>query len=131
MFFEERELNNFYDEKGHLKEDAASFLFISCGKEELLTIDKKVLVDVILESREVFAKSADTNYAATTMLAACMSALIYENKSLTEMFMRLTDGGTRNMTQEELLPLLQGFAIAEGDTINALRAVDMVLNGKM
>ena len=131
MSFEECKANDFYNEKGQLDIDSASYLFVSSEKEELLSLDKTVLADVIIESREVFSKAVDAGYAASTLLAACMSALLHENKTLHEMFLRLTDNGTRNMTQKELFSLIQGFVIAEGDTLNTLRTVEAMLDGEI
>lgn len=117
----------FYDEDGDLLPHVATEFFCAAGKEELLALPSEVLVDVILDSREVFTKATEIEYVAENLLGACMTALIQGDEILTRLFKNLTNNGKKNMSTEELQELLHGFVFAKSEELNALMMRDRML----
>lgn len=117
-----------YDEDGDLKPTFATEAFCEMKRDELLKLDPAVLVDVILDSREVFTKATEVEYVAITLLAACMEGLLRGEPNYTKLFQHLTKNGTRNMYPEELTELLHGFVFAKSKELNALMALSRNMN---
>lgn len=117
----------FYDEDGDLLPHVATEFFCDAGKEKLLALPSEVLVDVILDSREVFTKATEIEYVAENLLGACMKALIHGDETLTRLFKNLTNNGQKNMDTEELQDLINGFVFTRSEELNALTMLDRTL----
>ena len=116
-----------YDEDGDLNPDFAAKVFCEMGREELLEIDPGILADVILDSRRVLTKATEVEYVTTTLLSACLTGFLHGELTYIEMFKRLTENGTCNMTPEELTELLHGFVFAKSDEINVLMSLGKMM----
>ena len=117
-----------YDADGDLNPDFAAKVFCGMGRDELLEIDPGILADVILDSRSVLTKASEVEYVTTTLISACLAALLHGEQAYIELFKRLTDNGTRNMSSEELTELLHGFVFAKSDELNVLMALGRMMN---
>ena len=116
-----------YDEDGDLIPDFAAKVFCEMGREELLEIDPGILADVILDSRRVLTKATEVEYVTTTLLSACLEALLHGEPTYIELFKRLTENGTCNMHPKELTELLHGFVVAKNDEINVLMSLGKMM----
>lgn len=117
-----------YDEDGDLNPNFSAKVFCEMGREEILEIDPGILADVILDSRRVLTKASEVEYVTTSLLAACLAGLLHGEQTYIELFKRLTDNGTRNMSSEELSELLHGFVFAKSDELNVLMALGKMMN---
>lgn len=117
------EKSSFYNEDGQLVTEKSSEIFLDTTKEDLLKLDHKLVVDALLDSREVFNQQMKMHYVNNMLLASAMRA-INGDKNFIELFKKLTNDGTRNMTSGEWEDMVIGFTFERSEVIEIIMMLD-------